>query len=495
VTRATLAIGLVAAMAATLAIRQAPAEKPAAQKPNIVFILTDDLSWNLVNRQFAPHIVALQHRGVTFDHYFVADSLCCPSRATIFTGQFPHNTKVVSNTAPLGGYARFQQRRLAQRTFAVALQREGYATSLLGKYLNGYGDAFISAATAPIPPGWSDWHVSNRTGYREFDYLLNDNGRFNAYGDDYGVDVLAADATAFIKPGGPFAVEIATFAPHAPYTPAPRNADDFPGLIQPRDPSFDANNAHPPAWLRRRPPLTPSQITKMDDDFRRRAQAVESVDALLARVEREVPPNTYIVFSSDNGFHMGQHRLASGKMTAFDTDVRVPLIVAGPGVPRGRVIHQVAQNTDLYPTFVELAGGTPSPSTDGHSLVPLLHGKTPPWRTLALIEHRGRRLAVTDPDRQSDDPTTYAALRISRPGLEAVYVEYLDGEREYYDIARDPFERRNVANTLTPSRKAELHAQLAQLETCQGAISCWRSAAVAPAPAARLPPPPRAGGT
>src|SRR3954467_3167763 len=244
------AVGFVAALAAALALRPPPAAAPPITKPNILLTLTDDLSWDLVDQRFAPHIVALQRRGVTFDHAFVSNSLCCPSRATILTGDFPHDTGVLSNTAPLGGYARFRARRLAQRTFAVALQRQGYATSLLGKYLNGYGDAFMSGVTAPIPPGWSDWHVSNRTGYREFGYVVNANGSFETP-PEYGVDVLANHATAFVagSAGRPFALEVATFAPHAPYTPAPRNAGDFPGLTQPRDPSFDAPNEDPPAWL------------------------------------------------------------------------------------------------------------------------------------------------------------------------------------------------------------------------------------------------------
>jgi N-acetylglucosamine-6-sulfatase len=500
-----LVIGIVAVFAVGLVLRgpRTASDAPAAAKPNLVFILTDDLSWNLVNRRFAPHIVALEKRGETFDHYFVADSLCCPSRATIFTGMLPHDTKVVSNTAPLGGYAKFRERRLAGRTFAVALQQRGYVTSMLGKYLNGYGDPAMTGATAPVPPGWSDWHVGNLTGYTEFNYVLNDNGRFERYGgpaggcgatsapDDYGVDALGADATAFIRRsrGRPFAVEVATFAPHAPYTPAPRNACDFPGLTEPRDPSFDTGNVNPPAWLGRRAPLSASQLGQIDEDFRRRAQSVEAVDAQVARVESHVPRNTYIVFSSDNGYHLGQHRLTWGKMTAFDTDIRVPLIVAGPGVPKGRVVRQVVQNTDLAPTFVQLAGGTPSPSVDGHSLIPLLHpaGRATPWRTLALVEHRGRRLAGTDPDyedgRRGGDPTTYEAIRVSRPGglthfkgpVEAVYVEYRDPahEREYYDIARDPFERRNLARSLTAAQRGELHALLAALERCHGASACW----------------------
>src|SRR3954471_10349375 len=137
----------------------APVAATSHGRPNIVFILTDDLSWNLINRRIAPHIVALAHRGVTFNHYFVTDSLCCPSRATIFTGDYPHDTGVYSNGGPWGGYRKFKRDGLTGRTFAVALQRRGYATSMLGKYLNGYGGPVMSRVTAPVPRGWSDWHV------------------------------------------------------------------------------------------------------------------------------------------------------------------------------------------------------------------------------------------------------------------------------------------------------------------------------------------------
>jgi N-acetylglucosamine-6-sulfatase len=218
------------------------------------------------------------------------------------------------------------------------------------------------------------------------------------------------------------------------------------------------------------------------------------VDKMLADIEAELSArglarNTYIVFTSDNGYHLGQHRLLRGKQTAFDTDIRVPLIVAGPGVPKGRVVRQVAQNVDLYPTFVQLAGGRPAASVDGHSLVPLLHPRRArtPWRTVALVEHHGLNDNPTDPDfegRGAGDPTTYEAIRISTPHLpafrgpvEAVYVEYKDAahELEYYDIRKDPFERNNIAGRLSAAQRSELHKVLAGLERCHGARSCWRA--------------------
>ncbi len=487
------------ALALATASHSPAARAAAAQRPKIVFILADDLSWDLVNPRFTPNIAALQRRGVTFSNYFVADSLCCPSRATIFTGLFPHDTKVLTNVGPHGGYQKFQSEHLDRQTFARALRSRGYLTSMLGKYLNGYGQPAMTSATAPIPPGWTDWHVSNNSGYAEFHYVLNDNGRVNSYGTapaDYGVDVLNADAQSFIAQAGrrPFLLEVATFAPHAPYTPAPRNAGDFPGLTAPRDPSFDRNNSLPPRWLGFRKPLRPRQIRLIDASYRRRAQAMEAVDKLVGDIEaklaaRHLDRNTYIVFSSDNGYHLGQHRLTRGKQTAFDTDIRVPLIVAGPGVPRGKVVRQVAQNVDLYPTFVELAGGRIRHPVDGRSLVPLLRrssGKRARWRTLALVEHHGLNRDPNDPDfedgRRGGNPTTYEAVRIVNrrlPGfrrpLDAVYVEYRDAleEIEYYDIRRDPFEIHNVAHRLTRAQLRELHRVLSRLVRCHNARACW----------------------
>ena len=179
------------------------------------------------------------------------------------------------------------------------------------------------------------------------------------------------------------------------------------------------------------------------------------------------------MFSSDNGYHMGEHRLAPGKMTAFDTDIRVPLIVAGPGVPAGRTVSGIAENVDLYPTLVQLAGGTAAAAVDGHSLVPLLRGqRVARWRTAALIEHHGPDQNGSDPDHPapgSGNPTSYEAMRTAN----AVYIEYRGSAREYYRIDRDPYERVNVFARLSARERARLHAKLAALARCHGANSCW----------------------
>jgi N-acetylglucosamine-6-sulfatase len=335
-----------------------------------------------------------------------------------------------------------------------------------------------------VPPGWRTWNVAGNA-YGEFNYNLNQNGQLVHHAgapEDYLTDVLAGQGAGFIDDAAaahrPFALEIATFAPHAPYTPAPRDANRFPGVGAPRGPAFDRNNVDPPPWLGQRPPLTGQQIADIDGAFRKRVQAVQAVDALIGRLEatlraRGLADDTYIVFSSDNGYHMGEHRLMPGKMTAFDSDVRVPLIVAGPGVPRGRTTSRIAMNVDLYPTFVQLAGGTADRSVDGHSLVSLLHGRNPArWRTAALIEHHGPDLAGSDPDHPrpgSGNPTSYEAIRLP----EAVYVEYRGSAREYYRIDRDPAERVNRFGGVSARDRARLHRTLRGLATCHGATSCW----------------------
>jgi len=443
--------------------------------PNIVFILTDDLSWNLV--QFMPHVLDMQKRGVTFSNYMVTDSLCCPSRSSIFTGRFPHNTGIFRNTGADGGYLPFRDRGLERTTFATALTAAGYRTAMMGKYLNGY-----LPAKHPPAPGWTTWAVAGHA-YKEFDYSLNQNGKVVNYGHnpaDYLTDVMGGLGSRFIMEsgGGPFLLEVATFAPHAPYTPAPRDLNNFRQLRAPRTPAFNAApDANAVTWLTKHTQLSDAELARIDVDFRKRAQSVLAIDALIGELRASVAAigqekNTYFVFSSDNGYHMGEHRLMPGKMTAYDTDIRVPLIVTGPGVPANVTIDEIVENIDLCPTFVELAGTVPPPAVDGRSLVPFLHGeKVINWRTAALIEHHGPHDDPNDPDApalRSGNPPTYEAIRAK--GF--VYVEYVGGEREFHDLATDPQELLNSYVQLPEVEKAALHASVEALKNCHDAKNC-----------------------
>jgi N-acetylglucosamine-6-sulfatase len=455
-------------------VQSGPAPNVAGRRPNIVFVLTDDLSMNLV--QYMPHVLQMQKDGVSFANYFVTDSLCCPSRTSIFTGRYPHNTGVFTNTGNYGGYLQFRNRGLARETFATALAAGGYRTAMLGKYLNGYLPQY------PTEPGWGLWAVAGN-GYKEFNYSLNQDGQIAQHGSDpadYLTDVVSGIASRFIRQSAnaPFLIEIATFAPHRPFTPAPRDTNAFPGLRVPRTPAYNvAPDMNAPAWLKALPPLSASDMAYLDLVFRMRAQSVLAVDTMIGELQAAVAAigqqnNTYFVFSSDNGFHIGDHRMITGKMTAFDHDIQVPLIVTGPDVPAGRTVEEIAENIDLCPTFEELAG-TPIPANvDGRSLAPLLRGqKVSSWRTAALIEHHGPVRNPSDPDAppvRSGNPPSYEAIRTAT----ATYVEYITGEKEYYDIHADPYELHNGYSSQDAAAKASLHALLSALQKCHDAQSC-----------------------
>ena len=460
-----------------------------------MFVLTDDLSADLV--RYMPHVLAMERHGLTFTNYFVSDSLCCPSRASIFTGNFPHDTHIYGNFGSEGGFQAFHRRGEERHTFAVALRRAGYRTAMMGKYLNGYAQSGAHVADGAatdvratyVPPGWSEWDVAG-WGYPEFNYTLNENGVLRRYGhrpSDYLTDVIAHKGVAFIDAAAqrhqPFFLELATFAPHYPYAPAPVDRHEFPRLKAPRPPSFDVLPSHAPQWLAPHRRLTRKRIARIDRVFRRRAQSVQAVDRLIGQIEQALSAeglsgSTYLIFSSDNGLHSGEYRLMPGKLTAFDTDIRVPLVATGPGVPPHATTALLAENVDLAKTFAAI-GGTRL-GGDGHSLLPLLEGKARPgWRNAVLIEHQGPALSVRDPDYQqpaSGSPTTYEAMRTDS----FLYVEYADGERELYDLRTDPFELHNIVGELTLRQLARLHAELRALERCHGGRACWRAMHIKP---------------
>ena len=457
-----------------IALGPTPGAAHAAPRPNIVFVLTDDLSWDLVRHM--PQVRRLQRDGMTFRQFVVSDSLCCSSRSTILTGEFPHNTHVLSNTWPNGGYSAFRRHGTQRRCVGIALQRAGYRTALLGKYLNGY-----HADRDGRDPGWNDWLASS-WGYSEFGYRQSDNGHATIAGyrpRDYLTDVLARRAARFIRSSAhrhPFFVLVSTYAPHWPYVPAPRHRGLFKHLQPPHSGAFNALTTRAPRWLGRRPALTAAQRVHLVQAYRKRVRSVQAVDEMIGRLRATlramgVARRTYFVFSSDNGYHLGEHRLLDGKRTAFDHDVRVPLIIAGPGVPRGRESRALAGTVDLTPTFEDWAHAKPDPARDGRSLAPLFHHRLPAdWRRALLIEHSEAGVAAGDPDAQgwaNGKPPSYTALRTRW----TTYVEYANGDREFYDRRHDPFELHNRVAHLDSAQLARLRAALERYRHCAGARS------------------------
>jgi len=440
----------------------------ARQKPDFIFILTDDLDVKSV--EFMPRLKALlTKQGTTFSDFFVTDSICCPSRASFLRGEYPHNHQVLTNFEPEGGFERFHELGHEQSTIATWLKAAGYRTVLLGKYLNGYpGKQSLHA-----PPGWDEWYAL-KDPRKYFGYRINENGRLVSYGHDaneYQTDVLAAKTVDFIARAAkqPFFIYLAPSAPHLPATPAPRHAAEFSNAIAPRTASFNEKDlSGKPAWLRQHPPLSTEEIAEIDQVYRNRLQSMLAVDDMVEKIVTALQTHglldrTYIFFTSDNGYHLGEHRLKEGKNTAYDEDIRVPLIVRGPGVPADRIVQHLALNIDLAPTLAEIAGVTAPGFVDGRSLKPLLAAAPPPtraWREDFAVEHWTHPNAKNPVSR----PPSYAALRTK----DHLYVEYATGERELYDLSADPHEMRNLAGSAAAGLVARLSKRLSTLEHCAG---------------------------
>ena len=454
-----------------------------SNRPNIVFIVTDDLDQELGTLAYMPHLQELLvTQGLTVNDFFISQPLCCPARATFLRGQYTHNHGVYRNDQPAGGFEEFYTLQHESSTVATWLQAAGYRTVLLGKYLNGY--PFPEDRTY-VPVGWDEWYSAAKgspfAGYR---YTLNENGRQvdyleNGQGESqYMTDVLARKAGNFIQRASqddvPFFVYFSTYAPHVPVKPAPRHEELFPGLQAPRTASFnEADVSDKPGSISSDPLLSAEDIAKLDLEYRHRVQAMQAVDEALASLVDVLQAageleNTYIIFTSDNGYHMGQHRLLNGKGTPYEEDIHVPFLIRGPGIEAGVLDGYITGNVDFAPTVAELAGIIPPAYVDGRSMASLFMGERPQlseWRSGYLLEFFGYN--PKDEENTSEDVSTsgYLGLRTT----DYLYVEYADGFVELYDLHMDPFQMENIATTADPALLAYLSDWLHNLKTCAGA--------------------------
>jgi N-acetylglucosamine-6-sulfatase len=428
-----------------------------SDQPNIVFILTDDLDFASASKP--PQIRSqLIEEGTSFEEAFVSLSLCCPSRATILTGLYAHNHRVTHNEPPGGGFEVFHSKGLEENTIANRLQEVGYQTAYFGKYLNGYpGDE----ESTYIPPGWDEWY--GKHGDREhqpFRYKINENGQVVSYGkstEDYYSDVLSKQATDFVghtaEDSRPFFMFVAPTAPHGPATPAERHEGAFASEEAPRPPSFNEEDvSDKPPYVSSLERISEEEATAIDDYYRMRLESMLAVDEMVASLIQELEAagkldNTYIFFTSDNGWEQGEHRMQKGKWRPYEESVRVPLFVRGPSVAPGSTVEKLTLNTDLAPTIADLAG-TDIPA-DGRSLAPLLRGEDPPWRSAVLLEKFGRG--------------AYEGVRTESHK----YVVYSDsGIQELYDLEADPYELESLHESADPSLLEDLKTKLDALKNC-----------------------------
>jgi N-acetylglucosamine-6-sulfatase len=524
---------------------QPGAEAASKPRPSFVVIQTDDQTLDQLYDTFRenPTLQAMPNtlrliakRGMTLSQYYVSYPLCCPSRVSLLTGRYAHNHGVKGNVQPNGGFFGFTFRGAMTHNLALWLQAAGYRTIHVGKFLNGYGDEPYDEGKT-IPPGWNAWHtvIKADTNHYFYGYTLNNNGQLDGpYGDsgswetrEYGVrddlgcpfaplnglpcyyetDQLTYIATQELlgtPPTQPFYLQLDYTAPHGDFRrpagpePAPRHYDWFKGAPYPHDRSqgfAEGNVRDKPSFIKESPYLSLNDIhtyrvyyQKALDSLRAVDDGVKLIIDTLGAMQRL--RNTYVIFTSDNGFFFGEHRLTGGKFLAYEPSTHLPFLIRGPGIRPNSETAELFGNADIAPTILELAKATADKSIDGRSMVPFLRDRDLRSNRPLLFESfvetsdveanggipgtrpqgSGATASILAP------PKDYAGIRLGP----YKYIAWPSGEKELYDLEKDPYELNNVVKipNYFPVRNF-LHNQMLRLQECVGR-ECREEAAPIP---------------
>jgi len=530
-----------------LATGQARGAVAGGERPSFVVIQTDDETLDGLYATFNAYLGApgtrampntidlLAKRGMTFNRYYVSYPLCCPSRVSLLTGRYAHNHNVRGNVPPEGGFTGFTVRNAFNHNLATWLQGAGYRTIHVGKFLNGYGDEPYDNGTI-VPPGWSAWHTVLKadTNHYYYGYQVNNNGAISPpYGDSgswstreyglrddpgcplaplnglpclYATDVFTSMAAQEIEgtsPTRPFYLQLDYTAPHGDFRrpagpePAPRHYDWFWGAKVPHNRSEGLNEGNAndkPSFIRNAPYLSGTELRIYRVYWEKQLDALRSIDDGVGAILKTLGKmhrlrNTYIIFTSDNGFFFGEHRLAGGKFLAYEPATHLPLIIRGPGILPSSTTGELAGNIDIAPTVLDLAGVQADQSIDGRSLVPYLRDSELRTRRPFLfesfvqtrdVEAQGGRAAPRSNGKANASivapPKDYEGIRLGP----YKYIAWPTGEKELYDINKDPNELNNLVKTpnFFPVRNF-LHRELRRLENCSGK-SCQKEAREVP---------------
>jgi N-acetylglucosamine-6-sulfatase len=426
---------VVAVAIAVAGIASGPAPRSAAQgtRPNIVLIMSDDQDF--ASLPVMRKLLAFPEGSwVKFSRFFINASICCPSRATVLTGQYSHHTGVLGNSSG--------NKLDDSNTLAVWLDRVGYQTALIGKYLNDYP---WDRGTNYTPSGWDVFHAC-----------------CDADGPSYNdTDKHSDEAVNFIKSAKqPFFLYQAYKAPHAPAAfrvPARYKPANYPNVYIPPDPPNlnEADVSDKPAWIRNKPLLSQTDLNALKQEREDGQRSLLAVDDGVARIVDAIKAkgalnNTVVLYMSDNGYSFGSHR-NKGKFCVYEEASHVPLLIRYPGLAANRVESSVVSNVDLASTISQIAGVTPGLPQDGSSLVGLLTGSATQWPNEVLLEKASG----------GGDSPKYYAIRTAN----WKYVEYSTGEKELYDLGRDPYELENHAgDPAYNDLQADLAARLKRLK-------------------------------
>jgi arylsulfatase A-like enzyme len=491
-----------------------------AERPNVVLIVVDDA--RLDDMHAMPRTRRLLgDQGVVFENSFSPYPLCCPARASYLTGQYTHNHRVFSVSKPYAFPALDDS-----STLATWLQSEGYATVLLGKYMNGYGRMPAPGQTTGrsihyVPPGWSTWRASLEGGlgkkhpqagttYKYYDTTLSRNGTgFSNYEGQYQSEVYGRLAVRILerraRADRPFFLYLSFTAPHGggpaepddtkyvtddagnvEKIPTPARPEEVKGMfddvISDAPGAFwrDPDRSDQSAYLRSRVPLNDAERAALRNAARQRAESLHVVDVQVKQVVRTLRrsgelDNTLLIFTSDNGFFLGEQLIRAGKILPYEPSLRTPLLMRGPGIPAGGTRYDPIMSIDLAPTIAAAAGTVPRHEVDGWSMLEVARRGDRGW-TRAVLTETGSRDVIRDTDeagvpldpRDPGEADMRWALGIRTPRF--LYVDLATGEEELYDLQSDPAQYHNVVTD--PSHAEDLRLlreELRRMRSCDAA--------------------------
>ena len=431
--------------------RPASGARMSDSRPNVIVILTDDQPFHTV--EYMPAVKnQLMAGGVVFENGFTTTPLCCPSRVSILSGQYAHDHEVYTDRMPLGGAPKFDD----TTSMSIWLKEAGYRTAYFGKYLNGYEDLVPHGV---VPPGWDEWKaflgknlpVDDDIGNLQYFYnfSMSENGTAVEYPKskvNFSTDVVTNNALTFIRDqrDTPFFMMLGYYNPHSPYISAPRHKDtfrasgDYWDWVQYRPPNFNEEDIRDkPDYIGTLSPFSPVEVDTVHKQILRSLLSVDDgVASIIAALDQAgLGKNTIIIYTSDNGLTLGDHRFGATKNCPYEACIKVPFIVYAPGVYAPRIDAHLVANIDLAPTIAQWAGAAVPESVNGKSMVSLLEDPSSAWRDDILLEHWPTEEGVGSMIPQ------YSSVRT----LEWKYTEYSTGEKELYDLVNDPYELQNLA--------------------------------------------------
>eukprot|EP00054_Salpingoeca_dolichothecata_P020402 m.128621 g.128621 ORF g.128621 m.128621 type:complete len:506 (+) comp23599_c0_seq1:2-1519(+) len=484
----------------------------AAKKPNILMILTDDQDVILGGANYQPQIEkVLVSQGATMKHSgFATTPVCCPSRSTLVTGRYIHNIPMTNNS--IAGNCSSLEFQAGAEKLGIPTYLPDYRSLYAGKYLNQYG--FPSAGgVSHIPPGWTDWYALQGNS-RYYNYTLSVNGTAVQHGGDYAKDylpdALANQTLKFIgdmaNDERPFFAIVATPSCHDPTEPAPQYSGRFANLTSPRLPNYN-KGAEDKNWFVRTfgNSMTEARSAVTDWQYRRRLETLLTVDDMVAAFVDKLEAtnqldNTFIFYTADHGYHLGELGLLKDKRTPYEFDIRIPMYVRGPGVCKGCVMDSIISMVDMAPTFLDIAGVDKPSQMDGRSVLPELEGKSQPVGRTFLVEfhgeHGGNPGPVCDkmwvegtaayiegPEMTKTAPVfkgqtvcsvqdstnnTYSCMRTINKTVNTQFCQWVSGFQEFYNLDTNPWQLKNEIDTLSHEERQKMTAELAKLAACSG---------------------------